>query len=299
MGNKRKPSGYWTIEKCQEEAIKYKTKKDFRKNSISSYNTSYINKWLDKICKHMEYLTKQRWFYENVKIEALKYSSRMEFKRKCSTAYNFCIKYQLLDEFCSHMKPIGHLHKRLVYTYIFPDKSFYIGLTCDIKYRDNDHFNLTSKYKTAVAKHISKTWLLPTLTYTELMDVSKAQKLECETIQKYINEGYTPLNIATAGGLGSDKLKWTKELVIIEALKYNNKLEFRKKSGGAYCRAEKNGYLKEVCQHMIPYSSTKWSLETCEPIAKQYASREDLKKNNFAFYRVIVNRKWLTYFFPI
>lgn len=52
MKGKRKPRGYWTKEKCQEEALKYKNKHDFRKNSNSSYQKSLKNRWLDDICTY-------------------------------------------------------------------------------------------------------------------------------------------------------------------------------------------------------------------------------------------------------
>lgn len=30
----RKPNNYWTKERCQEEALKYETRKDFNKNCV-------------------------------------------------------------------------------------------------------------------------------------------------------------------------------------------------------------------------------------------------------------------------
>ena len=50
---KSKPSGYWSIEKCKEEALKYKTKKEFRENNISSYTISNKLKIMEEICRHM------------------------------------------------------------------------------------------------------------------------------------------------------------------------------------------------------------------------------------------------------
>ncbi len=46
------PNGYWTKEKCLEESLKYKSKKDFRINSKSAYSSATKNKWLDEICIH-------------------------------------------------------------------------------------------------------------------------------------------------------------------------------------------------------------------------------------------------------
>ena len=42
----RKPKGYWTKEKCQEESLKYKTRTEFQKNSSRAYHICKKNGWL-------------------------------------------------------------------------------------------------------------------------------------------------------------------------------------------------------------------------------------------------------------
>lgn len=49
-----KPRGYWTKEKCQEEAAKYDMKEKFRKGSSSAYTMSIKNNWFKEITKHMK-----------------------------------------------------------------------------------------------------------------------------------------------------------------------------------------------------------------------------------------------------
>jgi hypothetical protein len=50
----QKPSGYWTKEKCQEEALKYNSRKEFYRNSSSAYTKSIKNNWIDDVCEHMK-----------------------------------------------------------------------------------------------------------------------------------------------------------------------------------------------------------------------------------------------------
>lgn len=50
------PKGYWTKEKCKEEAAKYKTRVDFELGSSSACQISRRNNWIDEICSHMEIL---------------------------------------------------------------------------------------------------------------------------------------------------------------------------------------------------------------------------------------------------
>lgn len=49
------PSGYWnSYQNCKEEAEKYHTRSGFQKGNGSAYQGAMRNKWLDKICSHME-----------------------------------------------------------------------------------------------------------------------------------------------------------------------------------------------------------------------------------------------------
>jgi hypothetical protein len=49
-----KPINYWILDKCVEEALKYKNKTNFKNNSSGAYRSSLRNGWLDEICFHMK-----------------------------------------------------------------------------------------------------------------------------------------------------------------------------------------------------------------------------------------------------
>jgi hypothetical protein len=49
----KKPRGYWTFEKCKEEALKYNSKHSFEHGCVSAYNTCVKNKWINIVCQHM------------------------------------------------------------------------------------------------------------------------------------------------------------------------------------------------------------------------------------------------------
>jgi predicted GIY-YIG superfamily endonuclease len=53
-----RPDGYWTKERCKEEASKYLKRNDFKKNSYSAYQAASKQKILDDICSHMKILRK-------------------------------------------------------------------------------------------------------------------------------------------------------------------------------------------------------------------------------------------------
>ncbi len=50
----RKPKGYWTFEKCKEEALKFNSRLEFKLNSSSIWGICRKNNWLDEVCSHMK-----------------------------------------------------------------------------------------------------------------------------------------------------------------------------------------------------------------------------------------------------
>lgn len=105
MKSVRNPSGYWTKEKCRDEAKKYDTRREFQEKSNVAYNKAYQNKWLDDICTHMHQTRKPAgyWTKEKCHEEALKYKTRGEFQKKANTVYRRAHSNTWLDDICAHM----------------------------------------------------------------------------------------------------------------------------------------------------------------------------------------------------
>ena len=95
----------WTKEKCQDEALKYNHRFNFKKGNGSAYNSAYFNNWLDDICSHMTeiYKPKNYWTKENCQKESLKYDYRIDFKLNSSVCYSKAIELKCLGEITSHM----------------------------------------------------------------------------------------------------------------------------------------------------------------------------------------------------
>lgn len=55
----RKSPNYWTKDRCHEEALKYKTRKEFQTNSGIAYSKARKMGWLDDVCSHMVLICKQ------------------------------------------------------------------------------------------------------------------------------------------------------------------------------------------------------------------------------------------------
>lgn len=97
------PKGYWTLEKCKENALKYNRKSDWFKNSASTYGIAKIKGWFDECTSHMQ--GNISWTLEKCKEDALKYKTPTEW-RENSSAYSAAHKNNWIDECTSHMKKI-------------------------------------------------------------------------------------------------------------------------------------------------------------------------------------------------
>lgn len=101
--NIRKPDGYWTYEKCAEEALKYFTKKEWAENENSAHNAARNNGWFEECCAHMERLTNIPYTKEECLKSALKYETTTDWARKGKGAYSASKRNGWFDECTKHM----------------------------------------------------------------------------------------------------------------------------------------------------------------------------------------------------
>jgi len=262
----------WTKDRCLEQALKFKTKKDFINGSPSAYNKALKNKWLDDICSHMEKIRnpKDYWTKEKCQEESFKYETRSEFSRKSISAYSKAWENGWLDEICKHMTHIGNKFKRCVYVYEFSDKNVYVGLTFNINNRIQQH----SK-RGPVFNHIKSSNLNPDIRkLTDYIDVEDAKLKESEYVSFYRMNGWKLLNTAKTGACGGGVRKWTKDICEKEALKYTNVKDFRKNSL-SYRAAVRNKWIDEICSHMNrkKNSFNYWTKERCKEEALKFKKR--------------------------
>ena len=96
--------------------------------------------------------------------------------------------------------------------------------------------------------------------------------------------------------------KWTNDRLIIEAKKYETRMEFRRSSPSAYSAALKRGILQEVCSHMkrpcpIPKKQTrpnqKYSYNLLCCTALKYKTRSEFRKFDYKMYDAANKRNLL------
>lgn len=250
MTELKKPNGYWTKEKCKEEALKYQTKTEFRKNSPSAYKSAVILKIIDEICSHMQ-------IFGNI-------------IKRCVYAYEFSdnsvyigLTYNIINRHSRHIinlnsnvykktkENITHKLKQLT-DYVDINKAkelekFYVD-----EYKKNN-WNVLNIIKTGGLGG-------NTLKWTKDKCKEEALKYQFRSVFKY-NSPYAYRSARINGWLNEicshmskkkriyEPIKWNKEKCREEALKYQTKTEFQKNSG-AYASALKNKWLKDICSHM-------------------------------------------------
>jgi len=238
------------------------------------------------------------WSRERCVEIALTCKTKTEFRLKCISAYNSSWKNGWLDEICSHMKTLGNLRKRLVYSYEFSDNSVYVGITCDENRRNNQHIEMFG----AVYDHIKETNIIPIkrIISSGYIEASDAQNLECDTVSKYVLNGWNLLNKNKTGGLGGTILIWTKEKCYNVAMNCKTRKEFSVKHGSAYISARKNGWLNDICEHMALQRKSKnyWNFENCKSAANDFETRFEFSRKCSGAYFISSKNGWLDIFYP-
>ena len=245
--------GKWSKEKCFEEARKYKTKSEFRKNASYACEIATKNGWIDE----MEWLhtIKQRpngyWKNkENFLNEARKYRSKKELEKGCLAAYGARRKYGYFEE-CTWFEN----RKCLPFGY----------------WKDKEHcIEEAKKYKSKIEfqkNNQSAYWA--SLKYGYLEDMPWLVK------RKVTQKG---------------TFKNNKDLIIEKSKKYKTRGEFEKHDKSSYSAALKYGWLNDM--PWLEKSNFKqrgywYGINNVINEAKKYSTKKELKENNSYLYKIM------------
>ena len=241
----------FTFDECAEIAKRYNNRKKFKELDRTCFNYAKRMGWYDEITSHIPTTPRKRRTYEEVVEAAKKYNTRMEFKNSDIANYSYAVSHGWLDDVCSHMKRIGDLFKRCIYSYEFPNKVCYIGLTYNLNNRDKQHrspefFSTVRKYCENMGIEIPNPKML-----TEYIPSDEASKKEGEVVAMYKGLGWKCLNVAKTGGLGGHKHNFTKseitkEFCMSKAKEYSNLTMFHNKHQNLYKICKNNGWVDEI-----------------------------------------------------
>jgi len=311
----RKVDGYWSTEKLQEEANKYKTRSEFYRESNSAYHIAcsknlinvlfknHFNKGYDNNRVHRGY-----WTIEKLQKESNKYKTRSEFRKNDFAAYSAAKEKKSLDLLFINHPNEGYIDKKewkenkyVIYVYELPEyNKAYVGLTNNINRRDMEHLFDDNELLSLFCKnHNIK---LPNYKILEEnLKSTDAQKKEIYWINYYKNNNYEMFNINKGGSLGSVAIKWTKNKLQKEANKYKTRGEFREKNNPAYVIARSKNLLNDIFKNHIYeekyYLIKYWTLDTLQKEANKYTTRWEFRKHNKKAYSAAIKRKMINEIF--
>lgn len=93
----------WTLDKCKKIASKYKTKSQWQKGHIHSYNAASKSGWLEICGNHM--VSAFKWLNkEQCLADAKKYKRKGEWNKKSGGSYRSALNNGWIEECSAHMK---------------------------------------------------------------------------------------------------------------------------------------------------------------------------------------------------
>lgn len=280
----RKPNGYWTLEKCKEESLKFKTKVEWRTTHRASFTKANKSGWLTTCCEHMD--ISPLWFGPSSILEFLlshdiQYLAEHRFKGFSEVArrpFDFYLPdFDLVIEFHGDQHRIGWGRRvddaKSIQERDLSKKDWALGQR--IEYLEIKQWDISSK-EDIQSKVLQK-----------LEEISKKNKNKLTLVKR----GLTPAEIQKS----TSRVKWTLVACKAESGKHETIKEWRFASEGSYQAAFKKGWLAACTDHMDRLLAPKnyWSLDRCKEDAKKYKTKVEWSKAKPSGYSVAVSRGWV------
>jgi predicted GIY-YIG superfamily endonuclease len=239
---------YWTKEKCQEEALKYKTRGEYTKNRSPSYSKAWKQGWLDDICSHM--LTVGNKY------------------KKCIYSYEFLDTKTVYVGLTFNLNERNEQHSKRGPVFIYSQNNkitTFIQLT---EYIDVEEAKVKEEF--FVNKYLTEGWQVLNTAKTGAIGggirkwtlekcILDAKKYKTKSDYRE-STGYRAANrnkwldiIYTECGFELNKSKpfnyWTKERCLLESEKYEKYKDFCKNSRVTYSLCGRHNWLNDIKQH--------------------------------------------------
>ena len=240
----KKPNGYWTKDRCEEEARKYHTKGDFLKGCSAAHHAAVVNGWLDDY----DWLIDQR-------IDII--------KDKIDSVYVY-----LFED-----TKVAYVGRTLIRRQKKRDQEHIFSL-------ENDN---VARYAKKHHVPVPPMKILESnLTLEEGLDREDYWRRWYEQHgYTMLNRLTTGIGKGSIGTISHGK--WNKKTCYEEAKKYHSASEFGKANGSAYDAARRNGWVKDYTWFDVLWEP-KWDKESCYKEAKKYKTRGEFQKGSASAY---------------
>lgn len=246
----RKPRNYWTFEKCKEEALKYKTKIEFKKKSAGAYDKCLKRKWIDSVCKHMLIIGNKikRCIYsyefsDNYVYVGLTYNIELRQKIRDYNVNDSVTKHILLTK----LIPV----RKILTKYVAIDKAIKLEEYYVNKYKKEGWYIL-NKVKTGATGFIERIWTkekcyAEALKYNSKVEFSKGSSSAYSIAkrEKWLSDICSHMSRPKV-----HNFKYTYDVCKTEALKFTNSKDFNTLSHSIYVTSCRNKWLSEITKHM-------------------------------------------------
>lgn len=297
-----KPAGYWTKERCVEEALKYESLIEFLKCSPGAYNSAYSNKWLKEITSHMKTPIRDE---ETFKSKYVIYVYKDDVNHYAYVGLTNNIKRRHKEHLTRESNDVVYQHfnnynltipePEIVYSDLGPYEAQEKECEVYYQYRDANWNMLNSESALGTIGGSNRKW-------TFLKCFREAQKYSSSVEFKTNNSGayaaaikYNWIEKFTWFKRPDSYNKiWTEEKCYEEAQKYEYLKDFRIHSLGAYSAALKNDWLKNYtwliqnCPERNMYTE-----QMCYDEARKYEYARDFKKYSYKYYSAAQRFGWL------
>ena len=248
-----RPNGYWTRQRCENEARKYNSKKDFKEGNPAAHAAAFKHGWLNEF----DWLIDQR-------IDII--------KGKIDSVYVY-----IFEE-----TKTAYVGRTLMRRQKKRDKEHIYNV-------DSDN---VARYAKKINVPVPQMIILESeLTIEEGLDREDYwRKWYEQNGYTMLNRLATGIGKGSLGAISQGK--WNKKACFEEAKKYNSAHEFEKANGSAYDAARRNGWIREYTWFEVLWEP-KWDKDSCYQEAKRYKTRGEFQKGSPSAYNIAHRRKWI------
>ena len=248
-----RPNGYWTKERCETEARKYHSKKDFFVGCPAAHAAASRRGWLDDFT----------WLLDK-RIDII--------KDKIDSVYAYVFEET----------KTAYVGRTLIRRQNKRDKEHIFNL-------DNDN---VARYAKKMHIPVPPMKIIETnLTLEEGLNREDYwREWYKEHGYTMLNKSATGIGKGSLGAISHGK--WNKKTCYEEARKYKSAHEFERANGSAYAAARRNGWVDDYTWFDVLWQH-KWDKESCYEEAKKYKTRGDFQKGAVGAYVRALENSWI------
>lgn len=280
----------WTDKAIFDEALRYKSLKNWREKSPSSYSAAVKKGILANVSDHMERLFEEKWDKISIFENAKKFEHKVRWKEAFPGAVLASRRLGIYRQATSHMVPLSERGKWT--------KAAVIEQAQKYRTKSEWHKKSTGSYEAALrggyieeaTSHMENkkvhVWT------EELLRIEKQKYKNIDEWKIKSKSSFLAAQKLSMFGLKSGnkreapRSKWDLNSVRESALKFNSRSEWKRAAGGAYTAAVRNGWIEQVTSHMaILHPIGRWNNKSAIiDNAKKYQTKSAWMRNSAGAY---------------